>query len=126
MACRFPGASSIEQFWENLSRGIDSITALSELELSALPQHLIADSGFVNAGGYLDNIELFDAAFFGLNPAEATAMDPQQRLLLECAWEAMESAGYVPRGQRIGVFAGAGESHYRDLVDEVGEPPSAD
>jgi len=116
MACRFPGASSIEEFWENLSRGIDSITELSQEELSALPPHLIRDSGFVNAGGYLDNIELFDAAFFGLNPAEATAMDPQQRLLLECAWEAMESAGYVPRGQRIGVFAGAGESHYRDLL----------
>ncbi|HST78329.1 MAG TPA: amino acid adenylation domain-containing protein, partial [Verrucomicrobiae bacterium] len=116
MACRFPGASSIEQFWQNLSHGIDSITELPQEELSALPQHLIGDPGFVNAGGYLDNIELFDAAFFGLNPAEGTAMDPQQRLLLECAWEAMESAGYVPRGQRIGVFAGAGESHYRDLL----------
>jgi amino acid adenylation domain-containing protein len=116
MACRFPGAGSVEQFWQNLSQGIDSITEVSQEELSTWPRDFVADPGFVNAGGYLDNIELFDAAFFGLNPAEATAMDPQQRLLLECAWEAMETAGYVSRGQRIGVFAGAGESHYRDLL----------
>ncbi|HKT52101.1 MAG TPA: beta-ketoacyl synthase N-terminal-like domain-containing protein, partial [Candidatus Angelobacter sp.] len=116
MACRFPGAASVEQFWQNLSHGIDSITELSQEELSALPERFVQDPGFVNAGGYLDNIEFFDAAFFGLNPAEATAMDPQQRLLLDCAWEALESAGYVPRGQRIGLFAGAGESHYRELL----------
>jgi len=66
--------------------------------------------------GRVDNLDLFDAAFFGLSPAEAIATDPQQRLMLECAWEAMEAAGYNPHGQRIGVFAGAGESHYRDLL----------
>ncbi|HEX4606147.1 MAG TPA: amino acid adenylation domain-containing protein, partial [Candidatus Angelobacter sp.] len=116
MACRFPGAPSIKHFWENLTRGIDSVTAASEEELSSLPPDVIQSPGFVNATGRLKNIELFDAAFFGLSPAEATATDPQQRLLLECAWEALESAGHNPRGQRIGVFAGAGESHYRDLL----------
>jgi amino acid adenylation domain-containing protein len=116
MACRFPGAPSISHFWDNLTRGIGSITALSGEDLSSLPPELVNDPGFVNATGRLENIELFDAAFFNLNPAEATATDPQQRLMLECAWEAMESAGYNPRGQNIGVFAGAGESLYRDLL----------
>ena len=74
------------------------------------------DPSFVNATGRLENIDLFDAAFFNLNPAEATATDPQQRLMLECAWEALESAGYNPQGQKVGVFAGAGESLYRDLL----------
>ena len=116
MACRFPGAPSVSHFWDNLTRGIGSITALSDKDLSSLPRELVNDPAFVNATGRLENIELFDAAFFNLNPAEATATDPQQRLMLECAWEALESAGYNPRGQKIGVFAGAGESLYRDLL----------
>jgi amino acid adenylation domain-containing protein len=116
MACRFPGVSSVSHFWDNLTRGIGSITALSDEDLSSLPPELVNNAGFVNATGRLENIELFDAAFFNLNPAEATATDPQQRLMLECAWEALESAGYNPHGQNIGVFAGAGESLYRDLL----------
>ena len=116
MACRFPGAPSVSHFWDNLTRGIGSITPLSEDELSSLPRDFVNDPSFVNATGRLENIDLFDAAFFNLNPAEATATDPQQRLMLECAWEALESAGYNPRGQNIGVFAGAGESLYRDLL----------
>jgi amino acid adenylation domain-containing protein len=116
MACRFPGAPSIRYFWDNLSGGIGSIKALSDEDLSSLPRELVNHPGFVNATGRLENIELFDAAFFNLNPAEATATDPQQRLMLECAWEALESSGYNPRGKNIGVFAGAGESLYRDLL----------
>jgi polyketide synthase PksJ len=116
MACRFPGAPSVSHFWDNLTRGIGSVTALSAKDLSSLPREFVNDPGFVNATGRLENIELFDAAFFNLNPAEATATDPQQRLMLECAWEALESAGYNPRGKNIGVFAGAGESLYRDLL----------
>jgi amino acid adenylation domain-containing protein len=116
MACRFPGAPSVSRFWENLKLGIGSISALSADALSSLPQEFVNDPRFVNATGRLENVEFFDAAFFGLNPAEATAADPQQRLMLECAWETLESAGYNPRGQNIGVFAGAGESLYRDLL----------
>ncbi|HZU33407.1 MAG TPA: amino acid adenylation domain-containing protein, partial [Candidatus Angelobacter sp.] len=116
MACRFPGAPSVSRFWENLKLGIGSISALSADALPSLPQEFVNDPRFVNATGRLENVEFFDAAFFGLNPAEATATDPQQRLMLECAWETLESAGYNPRGQNIGVFAGAGESLYRDLL----------
>ena len=84
-------------------------------------------------GGFLDRIDEFDAHFFGISPREAIWLDPQQRLLLECAWEALESAGYSPGtgNDRIGIFAGAGESRYRDLVrgdqglsELLGEIPS--
>ena len=101
MACRFPGAPSVSHFWDNLTRGIGSITALSDEDLSRLPQEIVNDPSFVNATGRLENIDLFDAAFFNLNPAEATATDPQQRLMLECAWETLESAGYNRRGKRL-------------------------
>jgi amino acid adenylation domain-containing protein len=121
MSCRFPGAPSISHFWDNLTNGIGSITALSDEDLSRLPREIANDPSFVNATGRLENIDLFDAAFFNLNPAEATATDPQQRLMLECAWEALESASYNPQGQKVGVFAGAGESLYRDLLrDDTG------
>jgi len=119
MACRFPGAPSVQTFWENLKQGIESIGSLprNELdELAALPAGLIANPNFVAAAGRLEAVDKFDAALFGLNPAEATATDPQQRLMMECAWEALESAGYNPGGRSIGVFAGAGESLYRDLL----------
>lgn len=117
MACRFPGANSPEAFWNNLRNGIDSISALTEEELARLPNELVQNPDFVNAAGMIQNVDLFDAEFFGLNPAEAVATDPQQRLMLECAWEALESAGYHPKGQSVGVFAGAGESLYRNLIE---------
>jgi amino acid adenylation domain-containing protein len=118
MACRFPQAASIEAFWDGLQRGADSITPATSQALEAAPKGLTGDPNFVNAMGRLDGIELFDAALFGLNPLEAIATDPQQRLLMECSWEALESAGYNPEiyGKSIGVFAGAGESHYRALA----------
>lgn len=116
MACRFPGASSPEDFWNNLRQGIESIGPLTEAERAALPRELTADRNFVDAGGHLRDLDRFDAALFGLTPVEATMADPQQRLMFECAWEALEAAGYNPRGRSIGVFAGAGESLYRDLL----------
>ena len=116
MACRFSGAPSVEAFWNNLKQGVESISALSEEDISTLPRELAGNPGFVSSMGRLEGTSLFDAAFFGLSPAEATATDPQQRLLLECAWEALENAGYSPNGQSVGVFAGAGESYYRDLL----------
>ncbi len=118
MSCRYPGAGSLREFWHNLTRGIETVSSLSEEELAALPPERVQKNNFVNAVGRLVDLDLFDSAFFGMNPAEAAATDPQQRLLLECAWEALESAGHGPGTgeEKIGVFAGAGESRYRDLL----------
>ena len=110
MACRFPGAENIGQFWENLCAGKDSITFFTDEELIAagVPQSDLDDPDYVKAAPILKNIAYFDASFFDYIPAEAKVIDPQQRLLLECAWQALEHAGYSNERHPdpIGMYAG--------------------
>jgi acyl transferase domain-containing protein len=116
MAGRFPGAGNIDEFWTNLRNGIESISFFKqqELEFSVFNSAEARDPNYVKAGGVIENVELFDAAFFGFNPREAEIMDPQQRIFLECAWEALENAGYDSENYQglIGVYAGAGVNTY--------------
>ena len=116
LACRFPGAGSVEEFWENLLAGADTLTTFTDAELIAagVPADVVFSPDVVRRRGVLDGVDLFDADLFGMTDAEALAADPQQRLLLECAWEALEDAGLDPyRSQEtIGVFASAGFGGY--------------
>ncbi|MEM7557155.1 MAG: polyketide synthase, partial [Cyanobacteria bacterium P01_A01_bin.84] len=116
MAGRFPGAISIESFWQNLQNGEESLSLLTNEELidAGVSPELVNDSNYVKVGGILENIDLFDAAFFDLNPKEVEVTDPQHRLFLECAWEALENAGYdsTKCESRIGVYAGASLNNY--------------
>jgi amino acid adenylation domain-containing protein len=116
LSCRFPGARTADEFWRNLREGVESITTFSDEELLADGIHpsFLTHPRYVKAGSILDNIESFDASFFGFTPREAEILDPQQRLFLECAWEALEDAGYDAMGFEglIGVFAGAGMNNY--------------
>lgn len=120
MAGRFPGAKTIEQFWQNLCNGVESITFFSDAEVEQSNPRLLDDPNYVKAGAVLDDIELFDAPFFGYSSREAALTDPQQRLLLECAWEAFERAGYNPETYpgAVGVYAGSSLSTY--LLNHVG------
>jgi phthiocerol/phenolphthiocerol synthesis type-I polyketide synthase E len=116
MAGRFPGATSINHFWENLRNGVESIRRFTKEELDAmgvLPEIYNA-SNFIKAAPMLDNVDMFDATFFGYSPREAEIIDPQQRLFLECASNALEHAGYDPGSYhgKIGVFGGAGSNYY--------------
>jgi acyl transferase domain-containing protein len=115
-SCRFPGARSADQFWQNLCGGIETISRFSDQELLAagIDPQLMSKPNYVKARGILHEPEMFDAAFFGINPSEAIVLDPQQRLFLECAWESLELAGYDPDQYEglIGVFAGASMSSY--------------
>src|ERR1051325_8176834 len=131
MAGRFPGARNVEQFWLNLRDGVESISFFTDQELLAagVDPALLAHPNYVKAGGVLEDIEYFDAGFFGFNPREAEITDPQQRLFLECAWEAMENAGYDTERYEgaIGVYAGVGMNSYllnlytnRELMSSVG------
>ena len=112
MSCRFPGAASPEEYWQNLCDGIESITFFSDQELLAAGVHpsLIADPNYVKAAPTLRDVETFDAAFFGYAPKDAELMDPQQRLFLEVCWEAFENAGYDPIDYpgKVGVLSAAG------------------
>src|SRR5207245_3081282 len=89
-----------------------------ELQVAGVPLEIINHPSYVKARGVVDDVELFDASFFGYSPSDALLMDPQQRLFLQCAWEALELAGYDPRTHKglIGVYAGATKSSYEALL----------
>jgi len=116
MAGRFPGARNINEFWRNISGGVESVTFFSDEEVlaSGVGPELLSNPNYVKAEAVMEGAELFDAKFFGYTPREAEIMDPQHRHFLECAWEALENAGYdASRYQGpIGVFAGVSMSSY--------------
>ncbi len=116
MSGRFPGARNTAEFWRNLRDGVESISTFPAQELAQLgiPESVLKEPNFIGAGGVLDDIDLFDAVFFGLNARDAEMMDPQQRLFLECSWESLENAGYDPQifAGSIGVYAGSAQSSY--------------
>jgi acyl transferase domain-containing protein/acyl carrier protein len=118
MAGRFPGADSLDELWEILRAGRESVTHFTDDELRAagVPDALLADPGYVKSSGKLRDVQHFDAGFFGYSPREAEVLDPGHRLFLECAWEAMESAGWSPErvAGRVGVFAGTGHPAYTE------------
>ncbi|MEO5573839.1 MAG: type I polyketide synthase, partial [Gammaproteobacteria bacterium] len=116
MTGRFPGAQDIQEFWKNLTAGVESISFFNddEIKASGIDLASLQDGNYVKARGILKDIELFDAAFFGINPKDAEILDPQQRIFLECAWEALENAGYDPESYQgsIGVYAGMTNNSY--------------
>jgi acyl transferase domain-containing protein len=121
MACRFPGADGIDQFWRVLSDGADLV--------SPAPAGRRAPASGPREAGYLRGpIDRFDSLFFGISPREAREMDPQQALFLEVAWEALDAAGLGDgrlAGSRTGVFAGAIWHDYADLRPASDDPASA-
>ena len=117
MSGRFPGAKNVEQFWENLANQVDCISRFKaeELEHTILSAETKArGKTSVSARGVLEDVDQFDAAFFGIYPKEAEIIDPQHRVFLECCWEALESAGYDSQRYpgMIGVFAGTSLNTY--------------
>ncbi|BBL58322.1 type I polyketide synthase [Methylomonas koyamae] len=152
LAGRFPGANSVSEFWDNLVAGRDALRHYTQDEVqqgiaahdvASIPyvRKQVAGGSWVAAGYYLDDVDKFDAGFFGYTPAEAELLDPQQRLFLECAWAALEDAGYIPDDcpGTVGVYAGTALSRYffnnifpnrdimfassKDLIAGIGNEP---
>jgi amino acid adenylation domain-containing protein len=112
MAGRFPGASNVDELWQVLVSGTETIRDITEAELREHEldfANVATDPAYVPRRGILDNAELFDASFFGIGPREASLMDPQQRIWLEAVWEALEDAALAPEkfGGKVGVFGGS-------------------
>jgi phthiocerol/phenolphthiocerol synthesis type-I polyketide synthase E len=116
LACRFPGARDVTEFWANLEAGRESIRDVSEKEYLAAGGDPAAlnDPYLVRVESDFPDIDCFDARFFDYSPAEAEWLDPQQRVFLECGYHALEDAGYHATHYpgTIGVYAGANESRY--------------
>ncbi len=123
MGCRLPGgADSPAKFWDLLDSGRDAIVAAPSSRWHSAqwldPSGQDPTKSYVDAAGFLLDVDRFDATLFGIGAAEANAMDPQHRMVLECAWHALESAGIAPdtlRGARAGVFLGITVSEYGGL-----------
>lgn len=119
MAGRFCAAPDLDAFWHNLCEGVEAARRISAQELAAngCQQAYASHPSFVPVCAQMEDVDKFDAAFFGLSSCEARDMDPQLRLMLETSWHAFENAGYAPQqvendSTRVGVFAGAAPSSY--------------
>ncbi|TDT42693.1 phthiocerol/phenolphthiocerol synthesis type-I polyketide synthase C [Streptomyces sp. BK208] len=126
MAGRFPGAADTESLWRLLMSGSDAIGPVPADRWDATEQ-LDPERRIQAVGGFLDEVDRFDAAFFGISPREAAAVDPQQRLLLEVGWRALEDAGQRVRdlaGSRTGVYVGASWHDYELLRQDRGARPT--
>jgi acyl transferase domain-containing protein/acyl-CoA synthetase (AMP-forming)/AMP-acid ligase II/acyl carrier protein len=125
MACRFPGAEGGPQaFWDLLVEGREGIREVpaSRWDIDAYYDPEMGSTTSMNTrrAGFIEGIDVFDAAFFGISKREAEAMDPQQRLLLEVVWEALEDAGVAAsslEGSRTGVFVGLSGHDFGALLE---------
>src|SRR5215469_15588869 len=88
MSGRFPNARTLDEFWQKLRDGEEMITFFTDQELldAGVDPNLLSHSDYVKAFGLVEDVDLFDASFFGYSPREAEIIDPQQRLFLLCAW----------------------------------------
>ena len=127
MACRFPGGSDPDRFWEFLRKGGDAVTEIPRERWDADafydPDPDAPGKMYTRWGAFIPDFDHFSAAFFGISPREAQFMDPQQRQLLEVHWEALENSGIVPQRlsqQQVGVFVGMGTTDYGDLQAALG------
>ena len=123
MACRFPGAPDLNSFWRLLDKGgnsvIEGIPGSGVGRIGEIFSDENVPSDACRFGAFIDDIDLFDPAFFRISPAEAELLDPQQRLMLETSWQALEDAGISPdriRGSRTGVYTGVSNMEYRQSV----------
>ena len=121
MACRFPGAPDLDAFVRQLEEGRDAVTdgRPDAGHGDGIAGGSAIGEGAYGRGGFVTEIDRFDARFFGIRPIEARLMDPRQRMLLEASWQALEDAGIDPerlRGSLTGVYVGIAASEYRDLM----------
>jgi 6-methylsalicylic acid synthase len=129
LACRFPGAGTVDEFWSVLQRDTSTVGPVppSRWRWEDTGYQYPHQSGTrrLQRGSFIEDLEFFDADFFGLPPGEAERLDPQHRLALEVAWEALESACIRPRdlaGSFTGVIMGVSHSDHavKILNDHAG------
>ena len=133
LAGRYPKASTLDEFWENLRTGRDCITEVPPERWDHGhyfdPEKNTPGKAYSKWGGFLDGVDRFDPLFFNIPPRDAEIMDPQERLFLECTWHLLENAGHTREllrsryQSRVGVYVGAMSQQYHafdaDLIREA-------
>jgi pimaricinolide synthase PimS1 len=123
VSCRLPGAADPHSFWRLLREGVNAISEAPPDRWEAWRAASDELAPGASLGGFLEQVDRFDPAFFRISPREAAAMDPRQRLALELCWEALEDCAVVPadlRDSHTGVFVGAIADDYADLLHARG------
>jgi acyl transferase domain-containing protein/NADPH:quinone reductase-like Zn-dependent oxidoreductase/SAM-dependent methyltransferase len=128
MGCRFPGqATSPEAYWNLLRDRVDAIREVPpdrwDIDAFYDPDPDSPGKMYTRMGGFLEEVDKFDAYFFGMSARETLKTDPQQRLAAEVSWEAVEDAGINPKdlaGAQVGVFLGITNSDYARIVERAG------
>ncbi|MCG8339224.1 MAG: SDR family NAD(P)-dependent oxidoreductase [Proteobacteria bacterium] len=127
MEGRMPKSENLEEFWKYLEAGESLVSEIPEdrWDWKALygDQHKESNRTNIIWGGFLNEVDKFDARFFGISPREAELMDPQQKLFIETVWKTLEEAGYKPSdlaGSNTGVFLGATGLDFQDSLKEHG------
>ncbi|MGB1060040.1 MAG: type I polyketide synthase, partial [Ketobacter sp.] len=128
LGCRLPGgANSPERLWELLENGEDAIVDMVDQRWVGDdfydPDPEAIGKLYTKANGLVDDVDQFDAEFFGIAPVEATLMEPQQRLLLETTWDSLEHAGIAPdslMGTKTGVYVGICHMGYSHMQAQYG------
>ncbi|KGT96180.1 polyketide synthase, partial [Dickeya fangzhongdai] len=117
---RYPGAGNVDEFWANLTGGVDSVTDIP-LSRWDYHQHYSPERGPKNKvyskwGGFIDGIDQFDSQYFNISPREAELLDPQERLFLQTAWECISDASYSRHAlskAQVGVYVGVMWAQYQ-------------
>ncbi|WP_052094128.1 type I polyketide synthase [Colwellia psychrerythraea] len=116
MSGRFPDAANIDEFWQNISSGLESIQTFEDQQLLDCGASVSAlnDPNYVKLGSLVEGMADFDAKYFSFTPREAELLDPQHRFMFECASDALEHAGYGDQSKfrDVGVFVGTSDSKY--------------
>lgn len=121
---RFPKSNELNEFWEQLLSKDCLITPIPRERFNkyTFSEESIRKLNFDNiCGGFIDDVDCFDASFFNISPREAMFMDPQQRMAMELTWKAIEDAGYrasTIKGTKTGVFMGACNNDYTEIMEK--------
>ncbi|WP_033681088.1 non-ribosomal peptide synthetase, partial [Bacillus cereus] len=127
---RYPSAENIDEYWNNLKQGRNCISEVPsnrwDWKKYYDPSNADQAKGYSKWGGFLKDIDKFDAEFFNINESHACEMDPQERLFLETTWSLLENAGYPDKqlsekGEKVGVFVGAMYSAYGQIATRAWE-----
>ena len=128
MACKFPGANSLDEYWDNIRYGTSVAEEILAYRFAIHGHRRTIDAKARVWGNFVSDPDALDHRFFKKSSREAVQTDPQQRLLLQCAYHAIESSGYFSENQEsrpvdIGCYVGACVNDYNDNI--ASHPPTA-